>query len=88
MLLCYWLVTQMAVKVQNSMFLFIIVECNCVLLNHFLGDWDINSPSSSNVIYDEQPLLPSSHSASIFEEPNVPVIEDSLIRVQICEKAE
>lgn len=86
--LCNQLHTQMAVKVQNSLFLFIIVECNCVLLNHFLGDWDINSPSSSNVIYDEQPLLPSSHSASIFEESNVPVIEDSLIRVQICEKAE
>lgn len=79
----------MAVKVQNSLFLFIILECNCVLLNHFLGDWDINSPSSSNVIYDEQPpLLPSSHSASVFEESHMPVTEDSLIRVQICEKAE
>lgn len=53
------------------------------------GDWDINSPSSSNVIYDEQPpLLPSSHSASTFEESHVPVTEDSLIRVQTCEKAE
>ncbi|XP_031230910.1 membrane-associated guanylate kinase, WW and PDZ domain-containing protein 3 isoform X1 [Mastomys coucha] len=53
------------------------------------GDWDTNSPSSSNVIYDEQPpLLPSSHSASTFEESHVPVTEDSLIRVQICEKAE
>lgn len=53
------------------------------------GDWDITSPSSSNVIYDEQPpLLPSSHSASTFEESHVPVTEDSLIRVQICEKAE
>ncbi|XP_005369814.1 membrane-associated guanylate kinase, WW and PDZ domain-containing protein 3 isoform X1 [Microtus ochrogaster] len=52
------------------------------------GDWDINSPSSSNVIYDEQPLLPSSHSASMVEESNVPVTADSLVRVQICEKAE
>ncbi|EAW56562.1 membrane-associated guanylate kinase, WW and PDZ domain-containing protein 3 isoform 1 [Homo sapiens] len=52
------------------------------------GDWDINNPSSSNVIYDEQsPLPPSSHFASIFEESHVPVIEESL-RVQICEKAE
>ena len=35
----------------------------------FLGDWDINNPTSSNVIYDEQsPCHPSSHSASIFEE--------------------
>lgn len=33
--LCNQLHTQMAVKVQNSLFLFIIVECNCVLLNHF-----------------------------------------------------
>lgn len=53
------------------------------------GDWDINSPSSSNVIYDEQPpLLPSSHSASTLEESPVPGTEDSLIRVQTCEKAE
>ncbi|XP_011938727.1 PREDICTED: membrane-associated guanylate kinase, WW and PDZ domain-containing protein 3 isoform X2 [Cercocebus atys] len=53
------------------------------------GDWDINNPSSSNVIYDEQsPLPPSSHSASIFEESHMPVIEESLMRVQICEKAE
>lgn len=53
------------------------------------GDWDINSPSSSNVIYDEQPPpLPSSHSAATFEESHVPVTEDSLIRVQTCEKAE
>ncbi|XP_051021884.1 membrane-associated guanylate kinase, WW and PDZ domain-containing protein 3 isoform X2 [Acomys russatus] len=53
------------------------------------GDWDINSPSSSNVIYDEQPpLLPSSLSASTSEECHVPVTEDSLIRVQIHEKAE
>uniref|UniRef100_H0V912 Membrane-associated guanylate kinase, WW and PDZ domain-containing protein 3 n=1 Tax=Cavia porcellus TaxID=10141 RepID=H0V912_CAVPO len=53
------------------------------------GDWDINNPSSSNVIYDEQsPFPPSSHSASIFEESHVPGIEDSLMRVQICEKAE
>nr|XP_058916456.1 membrane-associated guanylate kinase, WW and PDZ domain-containing protein 3 isoform X3 [Kogia breviceps] len=53
------------------------------------GDWNINNPSSSNVIYDEQsPFHPSSHSASIFEESRVPVIEESLMRVQICEKAE
>lgn len=53
------------------------------------GDWDTNSPSSSNVIYDEQPPpLPSSHSASTFEESHVPATEDSLTRVQICEKAE
>lgn len=53
------------------------------------GDWDINSPSSSNVIYDEQPPpLPSSHSAATFEESHVPATEDSLIRVQTCEKAE
>ena len=55
----------------------------------FLGDWDINNPTSSNVIYDEQsPCHPSSHSASIFEESHVPVTEESLMRVQICEKAE
>ncbi|ELW65284.1 Membrane-associated guanylate kinase, WW and PDZ domain-containing protein 3 [Tupaia chinensis] len=53
------------------------------------GDWDSNNPSSSNVIYDEQsPFPPSSHSASIFEESHVPAIEESLMRVQICEKAE
>ncbi|XP_003793913.1 membrane-associated guanylate kinase, WW and PDZ domain-containing protein 3 isoform X1 [Otolemur garnettii] len=53
------------------------------------GDWDINNPSSSNVIYDEQsPFPPSSHSASIFEESHMPVIEESLMRVQICEKTE
>ncbi|XP_008572697.1 PREDICTED: LOW QUALITY PROTEIN: membrane-associated guanylate kinase, WW and PDZ domain-containing protein 3, partial [Galeopterus variegatus] len=53
------------------------------------GDWDINNPSSSNVIYDEQsPFPPSSHSAFIFGESHVPVIEESLMRVQICEKAE
>lgn len=79
----------MAVRVQSSLFLLLILEYNCLLLNHFLGDWDINSPSSSNVIYDEQPpLLPSPHSASIFEESHVPGTQDSLNRVQICEKAE
>ncbi|XP_055258936.1 membrane-associated guanylate kinase, WW and PDZ domain-containing protein 3 isoform X1 [Moschus berezovskii] len=53
------------------------------------GDWDINNPASSNVIYDEQsPCHPSSHSASIFEESHVPVTEESLMSVQICEKAE
>ncbi|XP_059995287.1 membrane-associated guanylate kinase, WW and PDZ domain-containing protein 3 isoform X3 [Lagenorhynchus albirostris] len=53
------------------------------------GDWNISNPSSSNVIYDEQsPFHPSSHSAFIFEESRVPVIEESLMRVQICEKAE
>ncbi|KAG8517685.1 Membrane-associated guanylate kinase, WW and PDZ domain-containing protein 3, partial [Galemys pyrenaicus] len=52
------------------------------------GDWDYN-PSSSNVIYDEQsPFPPSPHSASIFEESHMPVTEESLMRVQICEKAE
>lgn len=41
------------------------------------------------MIYDEQsPLSPSSYSASIFEESRVAVTEDSLMRVQICEKAE
>ncbi|XP_006895766.1 PREDICTED: membrane-associated guanylate kinase, WW and PDZ domain-containing protein 3 isoform X1 [Elephantulus edwardii] len=53
------------------------------------GDWDLTNPSSSNVIYDEQsPFPPSSHSASIFEESPVPVIEEPLMRVQIREKAE
>ncbi|KAB1274074.1 Membrane-associated guanylate kinase; WW and PDZ domain-containing protein 3 [Camelus dromedarius] len=53
------------------------------------GDWDTNSPSSSNVIYDEQsPFPPSSHTASIFEESHVPVSEEFLMRVQICERAE
>lgn len=53
------------------------------------GDWDTNSPPSPNVIYDEQsPCHPPSHSASIFEESHVPVTEESLMRVQICEKAE
>lgn len=72
------------------MFLFIILKFNNVLLKSlFLGDWNINNPSSSNVIYDEQsPFHPSSHSAFIFEESRVPVIEESLMRVQICEKAE
>ena len=41
------------------------------------------------MIYDEQSSFPpSSHSASIFEESQVPVTEESLMRVQICEKAE
>lgn len=53
------------------------------------GDWDITNPPSSNVIYDEQsPFLPPSPSASIFEESPVPATEGSLLRVQICEKAE
>ncbi|XP_054994710.1 membrane-associated guanylate kinase, WW and PDZ domain-containing protein 3 isoform X3 [Sorex araneus] len=52
------------------------------------GVWDSN-PSSPNVIYDEQsPFSPFSHSASTFEESHVPVTEESLTRVQICEKAE
>ena len=60
-----------------------------LLKSLFLGDWDVNNPSSSNVIYDEQSSFPpSSHSASIFEESQVPVTEESLMRVQICEKAE
>ncbi|XP_017201451.2 membrane-associated guanylate kinase, WW and PDZ domain-containing protein 3 isoform X1 [Oryctolagus cuniculus] len=53
------------------------------------GDWDINNPSSSNVIYDEQsPFSPSSHSASVFEESQMPVTEECLKRVQIGRKAE
>lgn len=41
------------------------------------------------MIYDEQsPFPPLSHPASIFEESHMPVIEESLMRVQICEKAE
>ncbi|MXQ79568.1 hypothetical protein E5288_WYG006898 [Bos mutus] len=53
------------------------------------GDWDTNNPPSPNVIYDEQsPCHLPSHSASIFEESHVPVTEESLMRVQICEKAE
>lgn len=41
------------------------------------------------MIYDEQsPFPPSLHSASIFEECYVPVTEESLMRVQIYEKAE
>ncbi|XP_064444678.1 membrane-associated guanylate kinase, WW and PDZ domain-containing protein 3 isoform X2 [Mirounga angustirostris] len=53
------------------------------------GDWDVNNPSSSNVIYDEQPPFPpSSHPASVFEESPVPVIEGSLMRGQTCEKTE
>ncbi|XP_058516050.1 membrane-associated guanylate kinase, WW and PDZ domain-containing protein 3 isoform X1 [Ochotona princeps] len=52
------------------------------------GDWDINNPSSSNVIYDEQsPYPPSAHSASVFEESPVPVTEDCL-RAQTGKKAE
>ncbi|XP_020857691.1 membrane-associated guanylate kinase, WW and PDZ domain-containing protein 3 isoform X2 [Phascolarctos cinereus] len=48
------------------------------------GDWDTFNPSSSSIIYDEQsPYFPSSHSAS-----HVPVSEEALMRVQICEKAE
>ncbi|XP_032737295.1 membrane-associated guanylate kinase, WW and PDZ domain-containing protein 3 isoform X1 [Lontra canadensis] len=53
------------------------------------GDWDVNTPSSSNVIYDEQPPFPPSfHSASVFEEFPTPVIEESLMRGQIYEKTE
>ncbi|XP_073090506.1 membrane-associated guanylate kinase, WW and PDZ domain-containing protein 3 isoform X3 [Manis javanica] len=53
------------------------------------SDWDMNNPSPSNVIYDEQsPFPPSSHSAFIFEESYVPVTEESLMRVHICENAE
>ncbi|XP_076975930.1 membrane-associated guanylate kinase, WW and PDZ domain-containing protein 3 isoform X2 [Tamandua tetradactyla] len=53
------------------------------------GDWDINNPSSSNVIYDEQsPFPPYSHSASISEMSYVPIIEEPLMRVQIYEKEE
>ncbi|XP_043858530.1 membrane-associated guanylate kinase, WW and PDZ domain-containing protein 3 isoform X2 [Dromiciops gliroides] len=53
------------------------------------GDWDIFNPSSSSIIYDEQPpCFPSSHSASVFEISHVPVSEEALMRVQICEKVE
>ncbi|XP_058158998.1 membrane-associated guanylate kinase, WW and PDZ domain-containing protein 3 isoform X2 [Dasypus novemcinctus] len=54
------------------------------------GDWDISNPSSSNVIYDEQspPSPPYAHSASIFEMSHVPVTEEPLMSVQICEKEE
>ncbi|XP_058991286.1 membrane-associated guanylate kinase, WW and PDZ domain-containing protein 3 isoform X1 [Mustela lutreola] len=53
------------------------------------GDWDVNTPSSSNVIYDEQPPFPPPfHSASVFEEFPAPGIEESLMRVQIYEKTE
>uniref|UniRef100_G3W9T2 Membrane-associated guanylate kinase, WW and PDZ domain-containing protein 3 n=1 Tax=Sarcophilus harrisii TaxID=9305 RepID=G3W9T2_SARHA len=53
------------------------------------GDWDIFNPSSSSVIYDEQsPYLPSLYSTSIFEISHVPVSEEALMRIQICEKVE
>lgn len=80
----------MDIKVQNLTVPIIVLKFNNVLLKiTFLGDWDTNSPPSPNVIYDEQsPCHPPSHSASIFEESHVPVTEESLMRVQICEKAE
>ncbi|XP_074119190.1 LOW QUALITY PROTEIN: membrane-associated guanylate kinase, WW and PDZ domain-containing protein 3 [Sminthopsis crassicaudata] len=53
------------------------------------GDWDIFNPSSSSIIYDEQsPYLPSLYSTSIFEISHVPVSEEALMRIQICEKVE
>ncbi|XP_025839095.1 membrane-associated guanylate kinase, WW and PDZ domain-containing protein 3 isoform X5 [Vulpes vulpes] len=53
------------------------------------GDWDVTNPSSSNVIYDEQPPCPpSSHCPSIFEASPVPGVEESLTRAQIYEKTE
>ncbi|XP_053771686.1 membrane-associated guanylate kinase, WW and PDZ domain-containing protein 3 isoform X2 [Desmodus rotundus] len=52
------------------------------------GHWDITQPSSSNVIYDEQPPSPPpSHSASVCEEPRVPGTEEAFTGAQICEKA-
>lgn len=54
-----------------------------------LGHRDITHPSSSNVIYDEQPLFPpASHPASVCEDPRVPGAEEAFTRAQICEKAE
>ncbi|XP_045672419.1 membrane-associated guanylate kinase, WW and PDZ domain-containing protein 3 isoform X2 [Phyllostomus hastatus] len=54
------------------------------------GHWDITQPSSSNVIYDEQPPFPPpSHSASVCEEPpRVPGTEEASARARVCEKAE
>eukprot|EP00071_Canis_lupus_P027172 XP_022260729.1 membrane-associated guanylate kinase, WW and PDZ domain-containing protein 3 isoform X3 [Canis lupus familiaris] len=53
------------------------------------GDWDVTNPSSSNVIYDEQPPCPpSSHCPSVFEASPVPGVEESLTRAQIYEKTE
>ncbi|XP_028924245.1 membrane-associated guanylate kinase, WW and PDZ domain-containing protein 3 isoform X4 [Ornithorhynchus anatinus] len=53
------------------------------------GDWDVFNPSSSSVIYDEQPLFSSpSHTASTFEVTQMPVSEEALMRVQMCEKVE
>lgn len=66
-----------------------MLKVNNVALKSFLGGWDVTNPSSSNVIYDEQsPFPPPSHAASMFEESHRPVTEESLMRVQICEKAE
>lgn len=58
--------------------------------NHFsLGHWDITNLPSSNVIYDEQsPFPPPSPPASMFEESAMPATEGSVLRVQVCEKAE
>ncbi|XP_077772315.1 membrane-associated guanylate kinase, WW and PDZ domain-containing protein 3 isoform X4 [Canis aureus] len=53
------------------------------------GDWDVTNPSSSNVIYDEQPPCPpSSHCPSVFEASPMPGVEESLTRAQIYEKTE
>ncbi|XP_053511977.1 membrane-associated guanylate kinase, WW and PDZ domain-containing protein 3 isoform X4 [Artibeus jamaicensis] len=53
------------------------------------GRRDSPQPSSSNVIYDEQPPFPPpSHSASKCEEPCAPGAEGAFTRAQVCEKAE
>ncbi|XP_025070824.1 membrane-associated guanylate kinase, WW and PDZ domain-containing protein 3 isoform X2 [Alligator sinensis] len=53
------------------------------------SDWDRFSPSSSNIIYDEQSPLPSSsHSAFTPDVARTPVSEDTLKKVQMSEKLE
>lgn len=52
------------------------------------GDWDTTHPPSPHVIYDEQPpSAPPSRSASVFEEPHVPVTGDSTARAQTWDPA-
>ncbi|XP_006763203.1 PREDICTED: membrane-associated guanylate kinase, WW and PDZ domain-containing protein 3 [Myotis davidii] len=52
------------------------------------GDWDTTHPPSPHVIYDEQPpSAPPSRSASVFEEPHVPVTGDSTARAQTWDQA-
>uniref|UniRef100_A0A8C3PWF3 Membrane-associated guanylate kinase, WW and PDZ domain-containing protein 3 n=1 Tax=Chrysolophus pictus TaxID=9089 RepID=A0A8C3PWF3_CHRPC len=53
------------------------------------SDWDSYSPSSSNVIYEEQsPLSSSSHPASPSEMCYLPVPGEALRKVQLSEKLE